>query len=78
MGGVSQRGTFCFTVKGEGCTFGQAGWEQRLYDFFLPLQGKVTRIDLARDFFVMANTGSMCAYEAYRNDEFYRGQTIVR
>lgn len=73
-GGVSQRGTFCFTVKGEGCTFGQAGWEQRLYDFFLPLQGKVTRIDLARDFFD-GKYGFDAAYEAYQNDEFsYRGR----
>ena len=36
-GGESQRGTYCFSLKGNGCTFAKPGWEQRAYDFFEPL-----------------------------------------
>ena len=74
-GGVGQCGTFSFKLKGEGCTFAQVGWEQRLYDFLSPMQGaKVTRIDLARDF-LNGEYGFDSAYEAYQNDEFsYRGR----
>lgn len=73
-GGISQRGTFCFSLKGNGCTFAKPGWEQRLYEFFDPLAAKVTRIDLARDFFD-GEYGFDAAYEAYQNDEFsYRGR----
>lgn len=73
-GGETQRGTFCFSLKGNGCTFAQAGWEHRVYEFFAPLQPKVTRIDLARDFF----KGEYCysqALQAYEDGEFsYRGR----
>lgn len=73
-GGESQAGTFCFTLKGAGCTFGSAGWEQRLFDFFEPLAAKVTRIDLTRDFF-NGEHGYKEAVEAFRNGEFnYRGR----
>lgn len=73
-GGVMQRGTFCFTLKGHGCTTAQPGWEHRAYDFLQPLEATITRIDLARDFY----KGEYCfqaAYDAYQNDEFsYRGR----
>jgi phage replication initiation protein len=73
-GGFSQRGTFCFSLKGTGCTYAQAGWEQRLYDFFAPLSAKVTRIDLTRDFFE-GQYGYQQAVQAYKEGEFsYRGR----
>lgn len=73
-GGESQAGTFCFTLKGAGCTFGTNGWEQRLFDFFDPLNAKVTRIDLTRDFFE-GEYGYKEAVEAFKNGEFnYRGR----
>ena len=50
-GGVMQRGTFRFTLKGYGCTSAKPGWEIRAHEFFTPLQATITRIDLARDFF---------------------------
>lgn len=49
-GGENQRETFCVTIKGEGCTFGAKGWEARLHEAFAPLDPRVTRIDLARDY----------------------------
>lgn len=73
-GGESQRGTFCFSLKGNGCTFAKHGWEQRLYDFFAPLSAKVTRIDLARDFFE-GQYGYQQAVQAFNDGEFsYRGR----
>jgi phage replication initiation protein len=73
-GGESQRGTFCFSLKGNGCTFAKLGWEQRVYDFFAPLAAKVTRIDLARDFFE-GQYGYQQAVEAFNEGEFsYRGR----
>lgn len=49
-GGETQRETFCLTIKGEGCTFAAKGWEQRMHAWLAPLDPRVTRIDLARDF----------------------------
>ncbi|PUE08036.1 replication initiation factor domain-containing protein [Limnohabitans sp. T6-20] len=73
-GGVMQRGTFCFTLKGYGCTSAKPGWESRAHEFFTPLQATITRIDLARDFF-KGEYGFQAAYDAYQNDEFsYRGR----
>lgn len=73
-GGESQRGTFCFSVKGNGCTFAIRGWEQRVYDFFSPLAAKVTRIDLTRDFF-QGQYGYQQAVQAFQDGEFsYRGR----
>lgn len=73
-GGESQRGTFCFSLKGNGCTFAKPGWEQRIYDFFAPLAAKVTRIDLCRDFF-QGQFGYQQAVQAYQDGEFsYRGR----
>lgn len=73
-GGESQRGTFCFSLKGSGCTFATPGWEQRSYDFFAPLAAKVTRIDLTRDFF-QGQFGYKQAVQAFQDGEFsYRGR----
>jgi phage replication initiation protein len=73
-GGESQRGTYCFSLKGNGCTFAKIGWEQRVYDFFSPLGAKVTRIDLARDF-LEGQYGYQQALQAFQDGEFsYRGR----
>ncbi len=50
-GGEGQRGSVCFTLKGEGCTNALPGWEKRVHDAFNPLHPKITRIDLCRDFY---------------------------
>lgn len=50
-GGHSQRGSICFTLKGEGCTFARPGWEARVHDYFAEFLPTITRIDLAKDFF---------------------------
>jgi phage replication initiation protein len=49
-GGENQRETFCLTLKGEACTFAAKGWERRVYEWLAPLEPRVTRVDLARDF----------------------------
>ncbi|HMM52562.1 MAG TPA: replication initiation factor domain-containing protein [Burkholderiaceae bacterium] len=73
-GGASQRDTFCVTLKGEACTFARPGWEQRLHDIFLPLYHRVTRIDLARDFFNGECTIDDVVH-CYNNGEFdYRNR----
>ncbi len=73
-GGEMQRGTFCFTLKGHGCTTAKPGWEQRVYDFFTPLNATITRIDLARDFF-QGEFGYRDAEQAFRDGEFdYRSR----
>ncbi|GKT19016.1 replication initiation factor domain-containing protein [Acidovorax sp. SUPP2522] len=50
-GGESQRGTICFTLKGEGCTMARPGWEKRVHDYFAEIHPTITRVDLAKDFF---------------------------
>jgi DNA relaxase NicK len=50
-GGESQRGSICFTIKGEACTSARPGWEQRVHAYFAELMPTITRIDLAKDFF---------------------------
>jgi phage replication initiation protein len=50
-GGESQRGTVCFTLKGEGCTYARPGWEKRVHAYFGEFAPTITRIDLAKDFF---------------------------
>jgi len=50
-GGAWQRNTVLFSLKGQGCTYARAGWERALYDYFEHAAPKITRIDLARDFF---------------------------
>jgi phage replication initiation protein len=73
-GGETQRGTFCLSLKGAGCTYASEGWECRLYEALVPLEAKITRIDLARDFFA-GQYGYPEAKQAYLDDEFsYRGR----
>ena len=50
-GGETQRGSICFTIKGEGCTHALHGWEKRVHDYFAQFLPTITRIDLAKDFF---------------------------
>lgn len=50
-GGEGQRGTICLTLKGEGCTNAAHGWEKRVYAYFGEFSPKLTRIDMARDFY---------------------------
>lgn len=50
-GGEGQRETIAFTLKGEGCTHAHRGWEKRVYSIFQEYKPKITRIDLARDFY---------------------------
>lgn len=49
-GGATQRDTFCITLKGEACSFAANGWEKRLHEFLSPMEPRITRIDMARDF----------------------------
>lgn len=50
-GGEGQRGTVAFTLKGEGCTNARPGWQALVHDAFADKFPKITRIDLARDFY---------------------------
>lgn len=69
-GGDSQRDTFCFTLKGEGCTYALDGWEQSVYEFFSALNPKITRIDLARDTFDNFAVSIESAIAAYKDNRF--------
>ncbi|WP_101050025.1 replication initiation factor domain-containing protein [Macromonas nakdongensis] len=74
-GGEYQRGTFCFTLKGEGCTYAAQGWERAVYDFAQALDAKITRIDLARDYFTGEKGGVEAVRAGYLNGEFdYRNR----
>jgi phage replication initiation protein len=73
-GGASQNGTFCFSMKGAGCTYASLGWEQRLYKLFVSLEAKLTRIDLCRDFY-HGEYGYKDVVQAFQDGEFaYRGR----
>lgn len=73
-GGESQRGTICFTIKGEACHSGRKGWEKRVHAYFADYKPTITRIDLCKDFF----NGELAIDEVvglYRAGEFsYRGR----
>lgn len=69
-GGDSQRDTFCFTLKGEGCTFALPAWEYRTAKFFEPMFPKITRIDLAKDCFDPSMLTVNAAVEAYKDHAF--------
>ncbi|MGB4117348.1 MAG: replication initiation factor domain-containing protein [Polaromonas sp.] len=69
-GGESQRDTYCFTLKGEGCTYARHGWEKSVSEFFAPLNPKITRIDLARDTFDNHAITIECAILAYKDNRF--------
>lgn len=69
-GGESQRDTFCFTLKGEGCTFALVGWEFRVHQFFDGFFPKITRIDLARDCFHYGDLSIEACVVAYEDHAF--------
>ncbi|MDP3798879.1 MAG: replication initiation factor domain-containing protein [Polaromonas sp.] len=69
-GGESQRDTFCFTLKGEGCTYARHGWEKRVSEFFGDLFPKITRIDLARDCWEHGQLSIEAAVKAYADHAF--------
>ena len=74
-GGTSQRDTFCFTLKGEGCTFALPGWEKRVSEFFAPMFPKITRIDLARDCWEHGQLSIDAAVTAFQDHAFsYRNR----
>ncbi|MDT9702441.1 hypothetical protein, partial [Streptomyces sp. P17] len=50
-GGVYQRDTYLIMLNGNGCTFAKPGWRQAMYDFLVPLNARLSRIDIALDFF---------------------------
>lgn len=50
-GGVFQRNTYLIMLNGNGCTFAKTGWRKSMYDFLLPLNARLSRIDIALDFF---------------------------
>jgi len=68
-GGAGQRGTILFSLKGQGCTYARTGWERALYDYFEKATPKITRIDLARDFFD-GEVSIEDVVEQYKNHEF--------
>lgn len=74
-GGEHQRGTFCFTLKGEACTHAATGWERAVYDFAQGLDSKITRIDLCRDYFDGEKGGVEGVRQAYLTGQFdYRNR----
>lgn len=74
-GGASQRDTFCFTLKGEGCTFALPCWEKRVSEFFAPMFPKITRIDLARDCWDHSQLSIEAAVKAFEDHAFsYRNR----
>lgn len=74
-GGHSQRDTFLFTLKGEGCTFALPGWEKRVHEFFNELLPKITRVDLAKDCFQRGQLTVDAAVAAYDDGAFsYRNR----
>ena len=73
-GGEGQRGTVAFTLKGEGCTNARPGWQQRVHEAFEAMHPKITRIDLARDFYEGEVTIED-AVSSYRDNAFsYQGR----
>ncbi|MBV8380033.1 MAG: replication initiation factor domain-containing protein [Paucibacter sp.] len=68
-GNDRQRGTVCVNISGAGCTFAAAGWEQRVERYVRELDGKLTRIDLALDFFA-GETDVVEALECYKTGAF--------
>lgn len=68
-GNDRQRGTVCVNISGAGCTFAQSGWERRIESYIRELEGKLTRVDLALDFF-KGETDVVEALECYKTGEF--------
>lgn len=47
----SQRSTLHCNIFGSACTFAQSGWRQKIASLITAVEGKITRVDLALDFF---------------------------
>ncbi len=74
-GGVYQKDTYLLMLNGSGCTFAKRGWRQRLYKFLNPLKAKLSRIDIALDFFNGGFGGVEGVREACLNGGFdYNGR----
>lgn len=69
-GGEGQRETYCFTLKGEGCTFAHGGWERRLHASYKEMLPKITRVDLAKDCYSKADLSVDAAVDAYQDHRF--------
>jgi phage replication initiation protein len=77
-GGHEQKDTFSLIVRGSGCTFADHHWLQHLYDFCMPLHGKLTRIDLALDFFEGGSGGVEGVRAAFLAGQFdYNGRRPI-
>jgi phage replication initiation protein len=74
-GGVWQKDTVLLMINGSGCTFAKRGWQRRLYEFLTPMKAKLSRIDLALDFFDGGFGGVAGVREACLNGGFdYNGR----
>lgn len=62
----SQSQTLHVNIFGAACTFAQTGWNHRIADLIDELEAKVTRADLALDFFDGFPGGIMAIFEGYR------------
>jgi len=51
IGGASQRNTLLVTINGQGNMAATDGYTQRLYQLMSKLKAKITRVDLAADYF---------------------------
>lgn len=60
-----QKGTICIELRGTGCLVAKPNWELRLHHFLAvnAVRGKITRCDLARDFF----NGEITPDKAFRS-----------
>ena len=62
---ASQAQTIHANIEGHGCTFADFGWCERFADLIDLHQAKMTRVDLALDFFDGANFEMACLKEHY-------------
>lgn len=51
VGGDNQRDTLQVYLSGQACIVALEGWELSLFDFLTAVGGKITRVDIAHDFF---------------------------
>lgn len=78
IGGGRQHGTVLVSFTGVGCMAFKPGWEQRLYDIFLPLNPRITRGDAARDMYDGAVTphDARAAWHAGEMDRYHNRPVI--
>lgn len=51
VGGDNQKDTLQVYLSGQACIVALDGWEQSLFEFLTAVRGKITRVDIAHDFF---------------------------